>query len=242
MTIDEMLIEVTRLDAEATPGPWANGDVEAEDDLTVYDASDGQRGAIAVCMLSAEDPAFIACARTFLPALASKVRELRASLRTIDVELDHAGAPTGPEDGSGVYTADGRVIALGAGFVEGREGARRMGARRDGNGQGRDPLRSQGGGPHRRHGAPTWWRRATSGDEVRRLLAHPAAGTREGGKVMACPECGEADCDGPCSDCGMLICAGEMHEGLCCATGMSRFDREEMRDEREREAREDEGD
>lgn len=38
---------------------------------------------------------------------------LRATLRTIDVELDHTGAPTGPADGSGVYTADARVIALG---------------------------------------------------------------------------------------------------------------------------------
>lgn len=48
-----------------------------------------------------------------LPKLAAEVTALRASLRTIDVELDHAGAPFGPEDGSGVYTADGRVIALG---------------------------------------------------------------------------------------------------------------------------------
>lgn len=45
--------------------------------------------------------------------LAAEVATHRARLRTIDVELDHAGAPTGPEDGSGVYTNDGRIIALG---------------------------------------------------------------------------------------------------------------------------------
>lgn len=49
----------------------------------------------------------------FLVRLAAEVIALRSKLRTIDVELDHAGAPTGPEDGSGVYTADGRIIALG---------------------------------------------------------------------------------------------------------------------------------
>lgn len=51
-----------------------------------------------------------------------------------------------------------------------------------------------------------------------------------------CPICGEADCDVmPCRECGASLCAGEPHDDLCCATGLSRLDREEMADDEDLE-------
>lgn len=61
---------------------------------------------------------------------------------------------------------------------------------------------------------------------------------------IECPNCGEdemgCDCEAPCSDCGADLAAGEMHDDLCCAGGLSRFDLEEMRDDEIRERMRDE--
>jgi len=52
--------------------------------------------------------------------LAEQVERLTANLRTIDAELDNAAAPFGPDDESGVYTRDSRVIALGLALTAAR--------------------------------------------------------------------------------------------------------------------------
>lgn len=75
----------------------------------------------AAAMWREVDAEFIAHAREDVPRLLATVEQLRSRLRTIDVELDYAGAPMGPMDGSGVYTADGRVIAMGLEMARLRE-------------------------------------------------------------------------------------------------------------------------
>lgn len=116
----EELAAIARLDAAATPGPWHVNRYDEDGGSINWQVQQEPKPHEVIANISDEEPrrarhdaALIVLARTLLPKLAAEVTALRASLRTIDVELDHAGAPVGPEDGSGVYTADGRVIALG---------------------------------------------------------------------------------------------------------------------------------
>lgn len=101
---DAKLAEIEALAAAATPGPWRAGAVTAEGKVwcPYREALEGPNGER--CLLNmntsfphSDDRAFIATARTAVPALTAEVRRLRAALgavrgylETMEREVYHA--------------------------------------------------------------------------------------------------------------------------------------------------------
>jgi hypothetical protein len=83
----KMIEEVERLDAKATPGPWASGGPEIRrvaDTTTRWDLLGGDwENWGSRC----RDATFIARARELLPALAKRLREVSTDLRTREAAL-----------------------------------------------------------------------------------------------------------------------------------------------------------
>jgi hypothetical protein len=95
----EELADVARLDAVATPGPWAPGDGRVHsNDWAIADTA--LTGPWATTPEQSDrNGEFIARARTLLPKLAAEVTALRAEQGAIGRALDEAGiGVNGPED------------------------------------------------------------------------------------------------------------------------------------------------
>lgn len=90
------LAEIERLDHEATPGPWWQGDTDDEpagNSDMVYVGEVGEADWLVQPLQREADAAFIARARTLAPRLAAEVRTLRAEQEAARAALTALGHP-----------------------------------------------------------------------------------------------------------------------------------------------------
>lgn len=105
-TTDKQLADVARLDAEATPGPWEDGDTWHGADGSIVRPSDEPGGVLIAIGPSTDGEVgddfgdgrweanrdFTIAARTLLPATAADLADLRAAVRTMLAAFDYEGA------------------------------------------------------------------------------------------------------------------------------------------------------